>query len=57
VEPNSVIYWLGTHAERAEVIVAASLYGYVYISDDAGDSWRKLEKEFGEVRSVAVTPN
>ena len=57
VEPNSVIYWLGTHAERAEVIVAASLYGYVYVSEDAGDSWRKLEKEFGEVRSVAVTPN
>jgi photosystem II stability/assembly factor-like uncharacterized protein len=57
VEPNSVIYWLATHAERAEVIVAASLYGYVYISEDAGDSWRKLQKEFGEVRSVAVTPN
>ena len=44
-------------ARTLEVIVAASLYGYVYVSEDAGDSWRKLEKEFGEVRSVAVTPN
>ena len=57
VEPNSVMYWMATHPERADVVVAASLYGYVYVSNDSGDSWRKLEKEFGEVRSVAVTPN
>jgi photosystem II stability/assembly factor-like uncharacterized protein len=57
VEPNSVMYWMGTHAERPDTIVAASLYGYLYASDDGGDSWRKLSKEFGEVRTVAVTPN
>ncbi|MEE8147691.1 MAG: hypothetical protein V3T24_08815 [Longimicrobiales bacterium] len=57
VEPNSVIYWLATHAERADVVVAASLYGYVYVSEDGGDTWRKLKKEFGEVRAVTVTPN
>ena len=39
------------------VIVAASLYGYLYISEDGGDSWRKLKKEFGEIRAVAVMPN
>ncbi len=55
-EPNSVIYWLGTHPDRADVVVAASLYGEVYVTEDAGDSWRKLAKEFGEVRAVAVTP-
>ena len=57
VDPNSVIYWLGTHPERADVVVAVSLYGYVYVTEDAGDSWRKLAKEFGEVRAVAVTPH
>lgn len=57
VEPNSVIYWLGTHQERANVIVAASLFGYVYVSEDGGESWQKLKKEFGEIRSVAVLPN
>ena len=56
-EPNSVIYWLGTHAQRPNVIVAASLYGYLYVSEDGGDTWRKLKKEFGEVRAVSVTPN
>ncbi len=57
VEPNSVIYWMGTHAERPNVVVAASLFGYLYVSEDGGDSWRKLKKEFGEIRSVVVLPN
>ena len=57
VEPNSVIYWMGTHRKRANVIVAASLFGYVYVSEDGGESWQKLKKEFGEIRSVAVLPN
>jgi len=57
VEPNSVVYWFATHREIPDVIVAASLYGYVYTSTDGGDSWRKLRKEFGEVRSLALTPN
>ena len=57
VEPKSVIYWMGSHADRPNVVAAASLYGYVYVSEDAGETWRKLEKEFGEVRAVAVTPN
>ena len=26
-------------------------------SEDGGDTWRKLHKEFGEIRSVVVTPN
>ena len=57
VEPNSVIYWFGTHTDRPNVIAAASLYGYIYVSEDGGDSWTKLKKEFGEVRSLALTPN
>ena len=56
-EPNSVVYWFGTHAAVPNVIAGASLYGYVYLSTDGGDSWQKLKKEFGEIRSVAVMPN
>ncbi|HLF05078.1 MAG TPA: hypothetical protein VI855_07650 [Dehalococcoidia bacterium] len=55
--PNSVVYWLATHAVVPNAIVAASLYGYVYTSDDGGESWQKLKKEFGEIRTVAVMPN
>ena len=54
--PNSVVYWFGTHAAAPNVIAAASLYGYVYLSEDGGNSWEKLDKEFGEIRTVAVMP-
>jgi photosystem II stability/assembly factor-like uncharacterized protein len=57
VPPNSVIYWFATHREIPHVIVAASLYGYVYVSEDGGDSWTKRRREFGEIRSLALTPN
>ena len=56
VAPNSVVYWFGTHAAVPDVIAGASLYGYVYLSNDGGNSWEKLDKEFGEIRSVAVMP-
>ena len=39
------------------VVAAASLFGYVYVSEDGGDTWTKLKKEFGEIRALAVTPN
>ena len=57
VEPNSVVYWFATHPERPNVVAAASLYGYVYVSTDGGESWQKRKKEFGEIRTLAVTPN
>ena len=57
VTPNSVVYWFGTHKAVPDSIVAGSLYGYVYLSDDGGVNWRKLKKEFGEIRTVTLTPN
>ena len=57
VRPNSVVYWFANNKEMPDVIVAGTLHGYVYASEDGGDTWRKLHKEFGEIRSVVVTPN
>ena len=57
MEPNSVVYWFGIHPAVPDVVVGASLYGYVYVSEDGGNNWQKLQKEFGEIRSVALTPN
>jgi photosystem II stability/assembly factor-like uncharacterized protein len=57
VEPNSVVYWFATHPAIPNVIAAISLFGYLYLSTDGGESWEKLKKEFGETRTVAVTPN
>ena len=57
VEPNSRIYGFATQPAIPEVIVAASIYGYVYSSEDGGDTWQKVRKEFGEIRTLALMPN
>jgi hypothetical protein len=51
------MYWFATHPLRPHVIAAASLYGYVYVSGDGGESWQKLRKEFGEIRTLALMPH
>ena len=57
VEPNSTIYWFATHPSDPNFIVANSLNGYVYTSSDGGESWKKVHREFGEVRALAWAPN
>jgi photosystem II stability/assembly factor-like uncharacterized protein len=57
VQPNTTIWGLATHPADANRILAFSLFGEVYISDDAGDSWRKIAREFGEIRAAAWLPN
>jgi photosystem II stability/assembly factor-like uncharacterized protein len=56
VTPNSTMYWLATHPELAGTMVATSLFGQVFVSDDFAASWRKLDREFSEIRSIALTP-
>ena len=41
----------------ADRIVAFSLFGEVYVTEDAGASWRKIAREFGEIRAAACVPN
>jgi photosystem II stability/assembly factor-like uncharacterized protein len=57
VQANATIWGLATHAADANRVLAFSLFGEVYVSDDAGDSWRKIAREFGEIRAAAWLPN
>jgi photosystem II stability/assembly factor-like uncharacterized protein len=57
VEPNSPIWAFATHAADPDLIVACSHYGEVYVTRDAGDSWRKLRREFTEIRALCWVPN
>lgn len=57
VAPNSAMWVVDVQPEDTNVIFAASRYGYLYRSDDAGESWTKLWREFSEVSSVLWTPN
>jgi photosystem II stability/assembly factor-like uncharacterized protein len=53
---NSTIWNFAVHADDPSLIYAASVSGEIYRSVDAGQSWKKLDREFGEIRSLAWTP-
>lgn len=55
-EPNSTVYWMATHPQLPGQVVAASVFGQVFVSSDTGHTWDKLDREFGEIRSVTLTP-
>jgi photosystem II stability/assembly factor-like uncharacterized protein len=56
VQPNSAVWTVSIPAADPDTVFAASRYGYLYRSDDGGDSWRKLWREFGEVSSILWVP-
>jgi photosystem II stability/assembly factor-like uncharacterized protein len=56
VQPNSAMWTVSMPASAPDMVLAASRYGYLYRSDDGGESWRKLWREFGEVSSIAWVP-
>jgi len=55
-QPNSAMWTVSISASAPDLVFAASRYGYLYRSDDGGDSWRKLWREFGEVSSTLWVP-
>lgn len=55
--PNSTIYVFATHPADPNVLIAASTYGNIFTSTDAGSHWSKCSREFGEVRGLAWLPN
>jgi photosystem II stability/assembly factor-like uncharacterized protein len=57
VQSNSAMWVVHLQAADPNVVFAGSRYGYLYRSDDGGDSWQKLWREFSEISSVLWTPN
>jgi photosystem II stability/assembly factor-like uncharacterized protein len=57
VEPNSTMYWFAVNPLLPDVIIANSMFGYLYVSCDGGDSWTKLRRELSEIRALACMPN
>jgi photosystem II stability/assembly factor-like uncharacterized protein len=53
---NATVWGLTTHPANADRIVAFTLFGEVYVSEDAGESWRKIAREFGEIRTAVWVP-
>jgi photosystem II stability/assembly factor-like uncharacterized protein len=57
VPPNSAMWVVRMQPDAPNLVLAASRYGYLYRSDDAGETWTKLWREFSEVSSIAWSPN
>jgi photosystem II stability/assembly factor-like uncharacterized protein len=53
---NSTIWNFAVHAADPKLIYASSVSGEIYRSTDAGQSWNKIAREFGEIRALAWTP-
>lgn len=56
VQPNTAMWVVNLQPFDSQVAFAGSRYGYLYRSDDGGDSWRKLWREFSEISSVLWVP-
>jgi photosystem II stability/assembly factor-like uncharacterized protein len=56
-EPNTPIWVFATHPANPNRIATCSHYGQLFLTEDGGDSWTKLRREFAEVRSLAWMPN
>ena len=54
---NGTIWNLATHAADPDFLLASSVNGEVFYSTDAGDSWSKFAREFGEVHALIWVPN
>ncbi|MDE2348627.1 MAG: glycosyl hydrolase [Gammaproteobacteria bacterium] len=56
VQPNSVIWTIGTNAANPNVVLAGTKYGHLFRSLDGGISWRKEWREFSEITDVTWIP-
>ncbi len=49
---NSTVWCLGMNALNPQLIYVVTGLGQLFISQDGGDTWRKIKREFGSVRGI-----
>lgn len=57
VVPNGTVWNLTAHPADADFLLASTVNGQVFASDDGGHAWRKSSRDFGEVHALAWLPN
>ncbi len=55
--PNTPMWAFASNQADPNLILACSHYGEIYSTNDGGDRWEKLPREFTEIRGMAWTPN
>ena len=56
VQPNTALWVVNIQPFDPKIVLAGTRYGYLYRSDEGGDSWRKLWREFSEISSLLWVP-
>lgn len=56
-ETNSTPWCVSSHAADPSVVFVVTNLGQLFRSLDGGETWTKLKREFGEVRSMALLPS
>jgi photosystem II stability/assembly factor-like uncharacterized protein len=55
-ETNSSVWCFGMNAADPQLVYVLTSLGQLFISQDGGDTFRKIKREFGSVRSVHWRP-
>jgi len=55
-ELNSTVWCIAVHPLDPQLVFVCTNYGQLYLSEDGGESWTKLKREFGEIRALMVRP-
>jgi photosystem II stability/assembly factor-like uncharacterized protein len=55
-EPNSTPWCIAVHPAQPDLVYTCTNLGLLYRSDDGGQSWTQLKRQFGEIRSMIVRP-
>jgi hypothetical protein len=49
---NSTVWCLGMNAANPQLIYVVTGLGQLFISQDGGDNWQRIKREFGSVRGL-----
>jgi photosystem II stability/assembly factor-like uncharacterized protein len=56
-QTNSTPWCIASHASDPSIVFTVTNLGQIFRSLDGGQSWTKLIREFGEVRSMVLVPS
>jgi len=53
---NSTPWCVAVHPTRPDLVFVATNLGQLFRSEDGGETWTKLKREFGEIRAMILRP-
>jgi hypothetical protein len=55
-ELNSTPWCIAVHPDDPRLIFVCTNFGQLFRSEDGGETWTKLKREFGEIRALMLRP-